>query len=70
MPVIEIVADPFPDPGQLSEVVVGKLVDKGVPAVMIAFEVVTVHPVGSKIVTVYVPGCKLVNTPAEMDDTV
>ena len=65
-----MVADPLPDPGQLSDVVVGKFVDNGVPAVMIEFAVVTVHPVGSNIVTVYVPGCKLVNTPAEMDDTV
>ena len=71
LPVVtETVADPFPDPGQLSDVVVGKTVDSGVPAVTIEFAVVTVHPVGSNIVTVYVPGCKLVNTPGDADDTV
>jgi hypothetical protein len=65
-----MVADPLPDPGQLSDVVVGKTVERGVPAVTIEFAVVTVHPVGSNMVTVYVPGCKLVNTPADADDTV
>jgi len=66
----ETVADPLPDPGQLSDVVVGKLVESCVPAVIIAFDVVTVQPEGSKMVTVYVPGCKLVKTPAEIDETV
>ena len=65
-----MVADPFPEPGQLSDVVVGKLVESGVPAVNIEFAVVTVHPVGSNMVTVYVPGCKFVKTPADADDTV
>jgi hypothetical protein len=68
--VTETVADPFPDPGQLSNVVVGKLVESAVPAVTIEFAVVTVQPVGSNMVTVYVPGCKLVNTPADADETV
>ena len=49
---------------------VGKLEESGVPAVIIAFEVVTVHPEGSNILTVYVPGCKFVKTPADADDTV
>jgi hypothetical protein len=65
-----MVADPLPDPGQLSDVVVAKFVESGVPAVTIEFAVVTVQPVGSKMVTVYVPGCKLVNTPADADETV
>ena len=49
---------------------VGETVERGVPAVTIEFAVVTVHPVGSNMVTVYVPGCKLVNTPADADETV
>ena len=65
-----MVADPLVAPGQLADVVVAKAVDRGVPAVTIEFAVVTVQPKGSNIVTVYVPGCKSVNTPADADDTV
>jgi hypothetical protein len=64
------VAEPFPAPGQLSDIVVAEFVESGVPAVNIEFAVVIVQPEGSNMVTVYVPGCKLVKTPADADDTV